>query len=757
MMDRWTLKQNNKGASLIAVLVTIAVVGVMGIIISQITVTNIQMKEVERQGKTNFYDAEQVMDDLASGLNGVAAMAMETAYTDMLGRYREVTSGGDNLKNIFSRMYLNEMIETFNSDEASFSEPLRRKVTGTETDAYVRGYYDLETLRQALKTDSETGLAYTTEQQNEFVTTPVSGSKSVEYYHADYENKVFILENVQVSVKDDKGNLVTIRTNMVFHTPDINLDGSNLVKEFMRYSLIADEQISIGASGVVANGNVYAGSGGIYAGQNDEASFIGRKIITRGDVVASSKGTLNMGSSSDLTRSQIWAKNAKTERVRALEASADNHANLTLNGYSYISDDLEINGAYDEVAINGEYYGYNFQENYADSVSPNNAEFSSAIIINGKESNLNLTGVKRLMVAGRTFISKKAGFNEAGNTNDMDIRMGEAMAVRTNQIAYYVPISCVDTATNKIDEAAYYTYSGVPNVKSYLNTTNNVTPFKYKYMSAAPETIYYLNFASDQAANDFYSVYYSVRGSAVNYNAENYLQANALKLSSDVALTLRGDLLYRNAVSGNLSEYHTSIDATYWGEDKIYYNFSKNHAITYKSLQTNLEERNTSITADDVRFHETADNTMFKTLINVTEFNRILAACEDNRYIRDWTDSRADDNPDRIPGTKLIAIVQGDYDVTGYSGGLVVASGNVRVSGNFAGTIISGGVISFSNGASVNSDEVLISQMINDDIMLRTPAFATIFAGYADIAESEMGTTSINKYLSYENWTKTIE
>ena len=92
----------------------------------------------------------------------------------------------------------------------------------------------------------------------------------------------------------------------------------------------------------------------------------------------------------------------------------------------------------------------------------------------------------------------------------------------------------------------------------------------------------------------------------------------------------------------------------------------------------------------------------------------------------------------------------------------MVATGDVYVatgsgSGKFAGTIISKGTITFADNAEVSADEVLISQMISQDIRRTIPEFATIFQGYQASADAAMGTATINKYLTYENWTKTYD
>ena len=57
-------KQDNRGASLLAVLVLMVVVSLIAVVITKITIVNIEMKEVERGTKKNFYSADELMDNL---------------------------------------------------------------------------------------------------------------------------------------------------------------------------------------------------------------------------------------------------------------------------------------------------------------------------------------------------------------------------------------------------------------------------------------------------------------------------------------------------------------------------------------------------------------------------------------------------------------------------------------------------------------------------------------------------------------------
>ena len=65
-------KQDNRGASLLAVLVLMVVVSLIAVVITKITIVNIEMKEVERGTKKNFYSADELMDNLRAGARELA-------------------------------------------------------------------------------------------------------------------------------------------------------------------------------------------------------------------------------------------------------------------------------------------------------------------------------------------------------------------------------------------------------------------------------------------------------------------------------------------------------------------------------------------------------------------------------------------------------------------------------------------------------------------------------------------------------------
>lgn len=828
--DRFMIK-DNKGASLIAVLVTLAVVSILGVIISNLTVTNIQMKEAERQSKKIFYDAEAIMDDLTAGLNNYASDAMQAAYSDMLSNFRDLTSNGESLKDVFAEIYLGKLVEKFDTADDASSSPVEKRqntvtVDGVTTVTYEAGYYSVSVIRGALVAyedfkDPETNPALRKKniyegKESTFLTDEyyfmdkASLPDTAKYlFHADYVNKLFTLEKVAITCKDEQGNLTTIQTDVVFHVPDVNFNGSNVVKDFMRYSLIADKNIHVDTKNLDVDGNVYAGIGGIDVIPNCSAKFVGNKIVTRGDIKATSSTTLSVGQAG---KSQIWCENLVTEKTAAGSIDRTDSATLNVAGNIYVSDDLEINGAYDTVKLSGNYYGYNYQENYGNfegyGMDPKtNDNYSSAIVINGKHSSLNIDEVNHLMISGRTFIDRNTGKN---STNVRDIPLADAIGIKPNQMAYYVPVGYIDTDTLMIKDTRkddLNVYCGFEVFKSngtsdYLGSPN-VLPFTYLYKAGGGDdhdTVYYLNFSSETAINKFYAEYYKMHQSFSNVNAANYLEVGSVKLKEGIILDLRGNILCTDR-SGNFNEMLTTFDDAAWKVGGRKFSDASRMAVQYHSLQMYLEDHHEGIDPADVRVKkgknresgealdaEVASTTLFHNLIDYSGddenpgglenfFTKVGTKKYENIYTATALPAEEEGEEGATPtpvvtDKKLLAIVDNDgpmdsaypVDATVYSGGLIIATGDVKVTATsaapFSGLIICGGTISFTestDGAKIRSDEVLISQMISKDIMLREPVFATVFQAYKNTSGSSMKSDRVNDYLTFENWTKTFE
>lgn len=739
-MRRSSLKNDNRGASLLAVMILLVVVSAIAVVITKITIVNIQMKEVERGTKKNFYSADAVMDDLRTGARQQAETVLEDVYVDVLQNYLKYTGSGQNAQEVFRQKYM-QGLESYFGDSAA-AKTTTNNAQGAV--AYCVSNYDTDKVKSCILDATE---------QACFV------AAADPKYEADYDAGVFTLKNIQVVYKDAQDYETKITTNLVFSTPNMNFAGQSQVPEFMKYALIADEQIRINAAGVGIDGNAYAGAGGVKATSGGSGTLTGKNIVTRGDIEAESGSNLTVGNGN----SAIWAENIRTTGRGA--------SKLVINGNAYVADDLALNGMQSDVKLKGSYYGYNFKKNYVtgdDSMSTD-ADFSSAIMINGRDCKLDLTDLNYLMLAGRTFISRKADTDNKDNKNS-DILMGESLAARTNQLAYYVPSEYVDASDlNHIKFKAQQNgeaYDGCAQyarklnitketLLSFLSTEKPLVPYYY-----SEGVNYYLNFKSQNDANQYFSTYYDNNASKAGGLAGSYLDQDALIINNKLIMTLAGDIMYRNDSEELLKEKAVTIQPDNWKSSSgVLWNLSSNIAVRYKSLELGLTESGQGVTEDNIRFidsssgHEVINKRMDPVFDRLIDRDALVQEIEAHKdpLSPDMTVYQPNPNWDvyLIENTGIYVLP------TSITKGIVVATGNVKVSGQFEGLLISGGEVSFDSGAQVKENKLFVSNLFAEDQKQAAPSFSQFFKGYTASATANIsGGLDMESYIGYDNWKK---
>ena len=754
MKNRWSLKGQNKGASLLAVLVALIFVGIIGIIILDITIANIQMREIEESGKKNFYTAEVVMDDLTAGLNNIAASAMENAYTAVLKDYRTIMVTGTDIQDSFTRLYMDELQNVFwDGDNVSRKDRKKTYNPGNvEKLVYVIGKYKEQPLLDSM-----------TAYQSCLKFDPNTAT-----YKLDYEEGLFTLENVKIIYTDTNGYETSVKTDMVFHTPVLNFDGSNMIMDYMKYALIADDMIEISASNIMVDGNVYAGVGGVTSIFPGSASISGSTIVTRGDIEVGAGTNITIGDGT----SRIWAENVET-------TGKGSASSLVLNGNCYIADDLTLNGKNSTVTLYGNYYGYNFQDKYDAVRSTTDASFSSAMMVNAKECRLDLSNLNYLLLSGRTYISRGSKENIQNN----DIMLGESISVRSNQLAYYVPVAYLDvTDESNIrftteGETAYEDsigfLAGGIDISGFLNSSKPIATYCFNDGVNTAKR-YYLNFASEQKANDFFAAYYNANSGVTNANAANYIgnkditDNNGIILDNGTLFTLKGDIMYMDGDRQPIQEKKVTISGNDWesgagGAAKgIYWDLADRMAVNYKSLQLYLEDSHVGVTTDNVRFEDGTgkiDKSITPLMNNLLD----VSAIEHDYPVVGGVSAKKEKVVIDSPTDKRVVVVvhnkgREQYEVDEkFREGIIIATGDVYVKKNFTGMIIAGGKISFATGVNISSDELMVSQLFKEDIATGTPVFAQYFTDYGTLSTSVIGVVQIDEYLTYDNWTKNDE
>ena len=171
------------------------------------------------------------------------------------------------------------------------------------------------------------------------------------------------------------------------------------------------------------------------------------------------EGTIDVESDSSFSTGaavNLWAKGLNADSVKL----------VNLTGSTYFADDFTISGRNNNVTLSGNYYGYGsmdsaldsdcrFSEIYKNSTA---ADLSSAISINGKNTTLDLSGLQKLMLAGRNYIaSSKIPTNADQGTNVNDIVMGESLTVKGTQLAYLAPTEILGNSNMSDDDRSAMT------------------------------------------------------------------------------------------------------------------------------------------------------------------------------------------------------------------------------------------------------------------------------------------------------------
>ena len=98
-------KSNNKGSTLVTVIIAIGLVGILASLILIITQNSYVTKSVDSQSKNNFYNAEEVIDQLKLGIQNEIAASMVDAYYDVIADFN-LSDDADDRKKEFKKLVL---------------------------------------------------------------------------------------------------------------------------------------------------------------------------------------------------------------------------------------------------------------------------------------------------------------------------------------------------------------------------------------------------------------------------------------------------------------------------------------------------------------------------------------------------------------------------------------------------------------------------------------------------------------------------
>lgn len=784
------LRKNNKGSALLLVIIAICFIAILGSLVLSMTMTNVQMKQIDYQSKENFYETEAVLEELHAGLEGVSSDSMYQAYNYILLHYSEITQDTSNsVKGEFDSIYISQLVQAL----------CGRTYNPAVSTVY---YYKPRVLKNFLNSSRNPDDNILYNDADAFTNIVQINLDTVD------PNKVnsVVLQNVKVRFQDNQGYDTQITTDIRLEAPNLNFDSANIYPEFTKYALIADRQLSAeGGMGISIDGNLYAGPGGVRviatnvtvpdpdSSTGYNLKINGDTLITRGDILVQNYAKLFIGDKTAGRKMNVWAENIGT----ADNDNSSQTAYLNIYGNCKVSDDLTLDADGSSVTIGGSYNGYNYNktnQKVEDSEvhSIVNSNYSSSILINGRNSSLDMSGLTSLTVAGRAFVSRK---NQVGMTVADDIMTGESISVKSNQLAYLVPDEYIYWKHNPVMGSEFDALpAGQKEVTipagtlADLLTAKQFVAYHYQIGGTIPMVYYYLEFKDQACANQYFKDYYnnSSNKATLNNNARTYLYGNGIKLSGALLLAANGLM---TASDGNLS-LTGGVLANPDSPDDSLLSDAVRTAREYKSRQLCLVAASGEGNSGDFRLDKTS-SPLFKTIISQEGSQSVIEketaddiTAQANGFVK-YNGNFYKKIPIDMDGNGMVdysvyiirnnSSIMTDDIISAAGGnlvnGIIITTGSLTVRTNYNGLIISGGNILLpSNGTQITSSPNMVQNILSyalkqeqkkaadggwmDNKKLQFTHYFTDYAGKSDVSTETIDQIKISNYISYENFRK---
>lgn len=775
-------KLNNNGSTLILAVVGAAFVLILATVMLALTSTNVMLKSMDYQSKKSFYSVETAVDEIYSGVGQLSVEALADAYEATIGNLasKPGNESGNDLANA-------ELKELF------FENTWTRIINGGAVVPNVTDCSYFGSDADAVKAIINTLKTYVTNSTSTNVKITDSLTSAVK---ADKTNAKITISDVVVTYINPETNVFSsVTVDIVIGYPEWDMDfltSRNTLKTFLDYGLISDKEIDFGSTSDTYMGTVkcgvYAGADGIWImnGSTVDANSGEGTFSTSGDI--SIQGTSTSKSILNLTASRIWAKNILLLRENGKTASDDlsSGAELFINKDSktYVWDDLELNGVNSTATIGGRYYGYSYGTAVDGSITAADShEGSSSIVINGKYSSLYLGKAENplyeLYICGRAYVNGVSNF---------DYLTGESLSIKGNQASYLVLdkyMSYTDaTYNNKISNPMVIEPGQTLNIDltkffaySLLDSTN---PYIQKDIVKAGKTYsyFYLNFKDKQSATKFFENVLDVNYRAtltaeqqadwdclntlVKDNLDNmFIKEDGSNSNSVVNIQTDAASIYSSGTLFELSEANSSVTGV--SEELV------NAAITVDgvaSLNRDLYNRyqliqSMLLSADEI----TPEGTTYM----VTNKNYVLY---NGNYVSINADKFSNSTIENIVKLNLLATEPTieDTEVLAYGGkklvtfiktssyvipsdcvqGLVVVDGDVYLDHAFSGLIMATGNIEVTGSGAIDN-------IFNVDLLLSSePRYAKYFYAYekADKPVTIIDEVDYSQVVSFNNWRK---
>ena len=529
MIERLKRKLRNNddhGSSFVLVIVATTFMCILASAILMGAMMTYKLKFYKLNSLNNFYEVETALDEMYAGVGAATNEHLYSAYTttaELVVVYDTKAQAYTTLDNksaneLFKKLFMTGFVADTNYKSL-------KNVTDT-LQSFISNEYDAVDNPDGVRLDTSNMKLIYTDVNNKTTTQYYKNNGGIKTEkQSGYENdKVQSVTFKNVCVKrsvDLQGSTAgtyeqSITTDIVLTEPEYNVsfDTSSVSNNTLyEYAILADMGVEVGedndnrTTDAQVKGNIYAASdyynkdyndvaetkvtnkyeskpstmwgtkdssaySGIFVnGKNTSLTLNSDVVVCSGSLAAYNGAEINLSGRTQ-TLSELWADNIVIggKDGGSLKASAD----------AYIFDDTELNAEKASLKFTqGSYFGYSYnaqdtrslnylrQKGYLATGYKLRSHFSdSAIIVNGKNSTLDLQDLNSLYIAGKSYIefSKIAASSVPEDDENItvdenadyafttleDYSTGQSLDVKTNQLMFLTQWSVVNN-TEKVD------------------------------------------------------------------------------------------------------------------------------------------------------------------------------------------------------------------------------------------------------------------------------------------------------------------
>lgn len=709
------LLRDKRGSGVVMVLIAMFFVSLLGGTLLYMSYIGLRMRVAQRKGTETFYSAETILQQIEAGLQQAVSDSIADAYAETMVHYSALSGSADPVTAV-NAQFKQAFKDALLGWEYSYTQP-----DGTDTEKALFGNTGGS---YTYKTDCLIAfLDAAVVDDTDLSTGGSDGGVAIETAD-DGTTTAIVLKNLRVSYTDGAYNSV-ISTDLVITVPDFQtLFAEYTVAGVPDFALVARDTLTQNAGAVALTVD-----GSAYAGQVTLDKTGSNLTLQGGTLICAKDMALTSAAADGTSQTKFTLETGATLWAKRLVLNVN--AVASVKGTAFVQDDLALEGAKSAFTLSGSYFGF--------GNSATDSSKSSSIVVNGRNTTLDLSKATQLVLAGHSFIS--SGVVNDANPVTNDVLMGESLSVKTNQQIYLIPASELNGVTTNPT-----TYVGTtPPPVSWRDSGNHPGQTIKQVIKVLPGAIgtklcyYFVDFGANEdnaveaveKANQYFADYFSSNPDQITSYLAMYTDLEAatgitrtagwtLVENGDGTYSLGSEPVTNSASLGNPSARNTA----------------------FEQLCKTLSTTNPGSTATNP----------YEYIVDTSKIDTVL------------TGSTPELKFENASNQVVAVIKKGDYTIGTTSSAdlcLLLATGDVTVDKNFTGLIVAGETITLGGSVtaiSANAEAVMDAFNATCEVDGDTYRFSDFLNISAGAITDEVADTGDNwspdTLISYRNWQK---